>query len=122
MSQQKYNKVKGARFEIETSDYVNESGLRSRRLPRAGKHDIGDVEVTISKDVTLVLEAKNCKTPQMAEWLREADVEASNHELKFGTPTIGAVITKTRGKGIGEARITMTLDQFLNLIRWNGLG
>jgi len=122
MSSQKYNKVKGSRFESDIADHLNESGMKARRLPRAGSKDIGDVELTVSKDVTLVIEAKNCKKQEMAEWLREADIEACNHEMKFGVPTIGAVVTKTRNKSIGEARVTLTLDQLVNLLRWNGLG
>ena len=122
MSQQKYNKVKGSKFEIMLEDYLNESGMKARRLPRAGKHDIGDVDMRVSDDVTLVLEAKNVKVEAMAQWLREADVEACNHELRFGVPTVGAVVRKARGKSIGEARVTMTVDSLLNLLRWNSLG
>jgi hypothetical protein len=122
MTQQKYNKVKGSKFEIDLENYLNESAMKARRLPRAGKHDIGDVDMRVSDGVTLVFEAKNVKVEAMAEWLREADVEACNHELRFGVPTVGAVVRKARGKGIGEARVTMTLDSLINLLRWNGLG
>lgn len=122
MSQQRYNKVKGSKFEIALEEYLNGDGLKARRLPRAGKHDIGDVDLRVSDNVTLVLEAKNVKTEAMAEWLREADVEACNHEMRFGTPTIGAVVRKARGQSMGSARVTMTLDSLINLLRWNSLG
>lgn len=122
MTQQKYNKVKGSKFESDLENYLNESGMKARRLPRAGKNDIGDVDMRVSDSVTLVMEAKNVKADAMAQWLREADIEACNHEIRFGVPTVGCVVRKARGKSIGEARVTLTLDQLVNLLRWNGLG
>lgn len=111
-----YNKVKGTKFETDLENYLNESGVKGRRLPRAGSKDIGDVSLTL-KDFTIVIEAKNVKKQDMAEWLRQADVESCNYELKYGVPTIPVVATKTRQKGIGEARVTMNLDTLLDLLR-----
>lgn len=115
-----YNKVKGTKFETDLENYLNESGLIARRLPRAGNKDIGDVSITI-KDFAIVIEAKNVKKQDMAEFLRQADVESCNHELKYGIPTVPVVVTKTRQKGTGSARVTMTLDTLLDLLRLGGV-
>ena len=115
-----YNKVKGTRFETELENYLNEAGVTARRLPRAGTKDIGDVSVTI-KDFVIVIEAKNVKKQEMGEFLRQALVESDNYELKYGTPTVPVVVTKTRGKKAGDARVTMTLDTLLDLLRLGGI-
>jgi Holliday junction resolvase len=112
-----YNKVKGTKFETDVENYCNEAGVRSRRLPRAGNRDIGDVSITVRNEVAIVMEAKNVKKQDMAEFLRQADVESCNYEIKYGVPTVPVVVTKTRQKGIGEARVTMTLDTLLDLLR-----
>lgn len=115
-----YNKVKGTKFETDLESYLNEAGVIARRLPRAGTKDIGDVSVTI-RDFVIVIEAKNVKKQDMAEFLRQAHVESDNYEAKYGVPTVPVVATKTRGKGIGEARVTMTLDTLLDLLRLGGV-
>jgi Holliday junction resolvase len=114
-----YNKVKGTKFETDLENYLNESAVTARRLPRAGTKDIGDVSITFKK-FTIVIEAKNVKKQDMADFLRQADVESCNYEIKYGVPTVPAVVTKTRQKGIGEARVTMTLDTLLDLLRLAG--
>ena len=115
-----YNKVKGTRFETELENYLNESGVTARRLPRAGTKDIGDVSITI-KDFVIVIEAKNVKKQEMGEFLRQALVESDNYEDKYGIATVPVVVTKTRGKKAGEARVTMTLDTLLDLLRLGGI-
>ena len=115
-----YNKVKGTKFESDLENYLNESGVTARRLPRAGSKDIGDVSITLPK-FTIVIEAKNVKKQDMAEFLRQADIESSNYESKYGMPTVPVVVTKTRQKGTGEARVTMTLDTLLDLMRLGGI-
>jgi hypothetical protein len=112
-----YNKVKGTKFETDLENYCNEVGLRCRRLPRAGSRDIGDLSISVRNDTAIVVEAKNVKKQDMAEFLRQANTEADNYEAKYGVPTVPVVVTKTRQKGIGEARVTMTLDTFTWLLR-----
>lgn len=115
------NKAKGSRWESDVENFFNECGLKARRLPRNGSKDIGDVAVELAQSV-LVIEAKNVKDAagQMAQFLREAEVEAHNYDCKYGAPTVGVVVTKTRQKGVGEGRVTMTLDTLVELLRWNG--
>lgn len=113
------NKIKGSRFERELEDYLNACGLHARRLPRAGNKDIGDVSVTVG-DWVIVIEAKNVKTVTMAEFLRQAFVESDNYEEKYGVATVPVVVTKTRQKGVGEARVTLTVDTLLDMLRLTG--
>ena len=114
------NKRKGTLFETELENYLNEAGVTARRLPRAGTKDLGDVSITI-KNFAIVIEAKNVKKQEMGEFLRQALVESDNYEAKYGVATVPVVITKTRGKGAGEARVTMTLDTLLDLLRLGGI-
>lgn len=113
-------KRKGSQWERDTEEHANTSGLKARRLPRAGSKDIGDVAIE-GKAFDIIVECKNVKTPSMAQWLKEADIEACNYELKYDKPTIGVVLTKTRRAGTGEGRVTMTYDMFINLLRWGGV-
>jgi Holliday junction resolvase len=113
------NKAKGSRWERELEDYLNACGVHARRLPRAGAKDIGDVSITVG-DFVIVVEAKNVKTADMADFLRQADVESDHYEAKYGVPTVPVVVTKTRQKGAGEGRVTMTVDTLLDLLRLAG--
>ena len=115
------NKAKGSMFERDVEEYLNQCGVKARRLPRAGSKDIGDVAIELRSNRVLVNELKNVKVPAMADWLRQADVEADNYGLKYDVDTYPVVIAKARQKSIGEARVTMTLDTLLNLLRWEGI-
>lgn len=115
------NKAKGSRWEADIENYANEAGVKARRLPRAGAKDIGDVAIELKNGHVLVLEAKNTKTHDMAQYLREAEIEAGHYEDKYKTVSYGLVITKTRQKDAGEGRVTMTFDTLINLLNWEGL-
>ena len=118
---QAYNKVKGSRWESDLENYYNEEGLKARRLPRAGTKDIGDIAIELSNDHVIVVEAKNVKANKVSEWLAEADVEANNHQDKYGRPCYGVVVRKTPGKTAEGGVVMMTQETFLNLLRWNEL-
>lgn len=115
------NKAKGSRWESDIENYANEAGVKARRLPRNGSKDIGDVAIELKNGHVLVLEAKNVKSPDMAQFLREAEVEAGHYEDKYGTVSYGLVIQKTRQKDAGMGRVTMTFDTLINLLNWEGL-
>ena len=115
------NKAKGSAFERLVEDHINEMGVKARRLPRAGSRDIGDVAIELRSNRVLVNELKNVKVPAMADWLRQADIESCNYTLKYDVDTYPVVITKARQKSVGEARVTMTLDTLLNLLKWEGI-
>ena len=115
------NKAKGSLFERQIEDYINSQGLPARRLPRAGSRDIGDVAVTLGNGHVLVLELKNVAVSQMAEFLRQAEVEAQHYDDKYTVQTYGLVVSKARQKPVGEARVTLTLDTLLDFLRWEQL-
>ena len=115
------NKRRGTMFERAIEGYLLEEGLSATRLPRAGSKDIGDLHVQIKGPEYLVLEAKARKALNISEWLTEAEVEAAHHEARYGRPTHPVVIHKARNKGIAEARVTMTLANFIALLRAQGV-
>jgi len=117
------NKRKGSQWERDLEEHLNVSGMKARRMPRAGSKDMGDVVIE-GADFDIVVEAKNVRKvwDQMKEFLRQADIEASNYELKYDRPSLGVVATKSRQVGPGEGRITMTVDQFISLLRWGQIG
>lgn len=110
------NKAKGSLFERQIEDYFNACGLKARRLPRAGSKDIGDVAVELLGTDVLVVEAKNVAKNLMSQWLREAEVEAENYAAKYHCGTFPLVVTKARGQSIGQARVTMTVDQLIEFL------
>lgn len=115
-------KRKGSQWERDCEEHLNQSGLKARRMPRAGAKDMGDVVIEGS-DFDIVIECKNVRNAwgQMKEFIRQADIEACNYELKYDRPSLGVVATKTRQSGTGEGRITMTVDQFVSLLRWGSI-
>lgn len=115
------NKAKGSKFESDIERYLNDNGHKARRLPRAGSKDIGDVSVTLKSDAVLVVEAKNTKTTQMREYLRQAETESNFYEAKYGSVTYPVVVTKARGLSIAEARVTMTLETLMEFLHAEGL-
>lgn len=113
------NKAKGSLWERQVEDHCNAEGFRARRLPRAGSKDIGDVALEHG-GLTIIVEAKNVKdaAKQMSQYLNEAEVECANYEAKYpGSSCVGVVVTKTRMKGVGQGRVVMTVDSFLQLLR-----
>ena len=115
------NKAKGSLFESQVEEYLNTSGMKARRLPRAGAKDIGDVALELKSGLVIVCELKNVKAVNMADFLRQADVEANNYESKYDKATVGVVVVKARQRSIGEARVTLTLDRLCDLLNWTGV-
>lgn len=116
-----YNKAKGTRWESDLENYLNEVGLKARRLPRAGAKDIGDLAIALKSGRVIVVEAKNVKAGNLKEFLRQAEVEAENYCDKYQADTYGVVAQKARQQGTGEGRITMTVDTLVELLKWEGL-
>jgi hypothetical protein len=115
------NKAKGSRWERDLEEYLNSCGVKARRLPRAGSKDIGDVAIELKSGRVIVIEAKDVKAANLAEFLRQADVEADNYRGKYVVDTYGVVAQKTRMKGTGDARVTLTVDTLVELLHWEGL-
>lgn len=115
------NKAKGSKWEADIENYANEEGLKARRLPRAGAKDIGDVAIELRNGHVLVVEAKNVKAANMAEFLRQADVEADNYEDKYKVACYPLVIVKARNQHTRKARVTMELEELVNMLHGLGL-
>jgi len=115
------NKAKGSLWESDIENYLNSNGLKARRLPRAGSKDIGDVSVSLRSGATLVIEAKNVKSVQLKEFLRQADVESENYEAKYGGVTYPVVCVKARGENVSQGRVTITLETLFELLHQEGL-
>jgi Holliday junction resolvase len=116
-----YNKAKGSKFESDLESHCNDSGLHARRLPRAGAKDIGDVSITLNSRAVIVVEAKNVAKENMADFLRQAEVEAEHYEEKYKSATYPVVAVKARTKHVSQARVTMTLETLITLLHGEGI-
>lgn len=75
------NKSKGTTWETRITNALNALGIRARRRTLSGALDKGDIELL---DLPIIIEAKNCKTMKLAEWVDEAEKEAQNAGVLFG--------------------------------------
>lgn len=113
-------KAKGSRFENDLEQTCNELGTKARRLPRAGVKDIGDVAIELKDGAVLVCEAKAEKTIRLAQYLKEAAVEADHYEDKYGVVAYPVAVVKQRGKAITQAYVVWELYEFINFLKTRG--
>lgn len=103
---------KGATFEQDTADYLA-AALGDDRIERRVKHgtnDRGDIAGLRIHGRRVVVECKNHKRMELAEWVDEAETERGNDDAEYGI-----VIHKRRGCGkakFGGNYVTMTLETF----------
>lgn len=103
---------KGATFEQDTSDYLA-AALGDDRIERRVKHgtnDRGDIAGLRIHGKRVVIECKNHKRMELAEWVDEAEIERGNDDADYGI-----VVHKRRGCGkakFGGNYVTMTLETF----------
>lgn len=103
---------KGATFEQDASDYLA-AALGDDRIERRVKHgtnDRGDIAGLRIHGKRVVVECKNHKRMELAEWVDEAETERGNDDAEYGI-----VIHKRRGCGkakFGGNYVTMTLETF----------
>ena len=114
MSSPKYNKSKGAAFEIDVMKWFRSLGVLAERLRLAGKDDEGDLVVVVSGQ-TYVLELKNTARLDLPEFWRQAEVEALNYAKArgLGEVPLHYVVVKRRNAGIEKAWIVQPIDQWL---------
>lgn len=110
------NKAKGTQFEREIAELFT-AWFEAQRLPRTGAKDEGDIEVRVTDQVRLILEAKNHKSLALADWIRQAEVEADHREAKTGKACVPVVVAKRRGKGVAQSYVVMQADEFLLLLK-----
>jgi Holliday junction resolvase len=114
MSNPKYNKAKGAAFEIDVMKWLRSMGQVADRLRLAGKDDEGDLVCVVSGK-TYILELKNTARLNLPAFWREAQVEALNYAKARGLGEVppSYVIVKRRNASIEQAWVICDLAQWL---------
>ena len=114
MANPKYNKAKGAAFEIDVMKWFRSLGILAERLRLAGKDDEGDIVVIIAGK-TYVLELKNTVKLSLPEFWRQAQVEALNYAKARGIGEVppAYVIVKRRNAGIEKSWVIQDLEQWI---------
>ena len=106
-------KQAGTRWESAIVDYLASRGWRhAERRAKTGAHDKGDITGVPG----VVIEAKDVAKISLAEFLREAQVEAEN-----AGALVGAAWIKRRGKASpADAYVVMDGETFTHLLREAG--
>ena len=114
MSNPKYNKAKGAAFEIDVMKWFRSLGVLAERLRLAGKDDEGDL-VCVVAGQTYILELKNTARLDLPQFWREAEVEALNYAKArgIGEVPLHYVVVKRRNAGIEKSWVVCDLEQWL---------
>ena len=120
MSNPKYNKAKGAAFEIDVMKWLRKMGQVADRLRLAGKDDEGDL-VCVVAGQTYILELKNTARLDLPEFWRQAEVEALNYAKArgIGEVPLHYVVVKRRNAGIEKAWVVQDLTQWLKEKQWH---
>ena len=114
MSNPKYNKAKGAKFETDVMKWFRSLGVLAERLRLAGKDDEGDL-VCVVGGRSYILELKNVSKLNLTQFWSEAQVEAFNYAKArgLGEVPLHYVIVKRRNAGIEKAWVIQDLTQWL---------
>jgi Holliday junction resolvase len=114
MTSPKYNKAKGAAFEIDVMKWLRSMGAVADRLRLAGKDDEGDLVCVVSGR-TYILELKNTVRLNLPEFWRQAEVEALNYAKARGNGEVppAYVVVKRRNAAIEKAWVVQPLEQWL---------
>jgi len=97
---------KGTAFETAIVNYLRENGFPEAE--RWGSVDMGQGDI---RNVPMVLEAKNHKTMSLSEWCDQAEASGT----KAGK--LWAVIHKRTRRGTPKAYVTMSLENFVELLK-----
>ena len=115
------NKRRGTLFESASEEYAIASGLRAKRLPRAGANDIGDMSIELKSGTVLVCELKDWAKPAWPEFFRQAHVEAERYEARYRVPTVPVVMVKSRRQGVNRNLVVFYAEDFYDLLHREGL-
>jgi hypothetical protein len=104
------NKAKGSSWETKITNVLNSRDLRARRKVLSGSLDKGDIELL---DIPLIIEAKDCKTVKLAEWVDEAEIEAQNANV------IWSVVWhhRPRKQDPADGYVTMRGETFIRMLK-----
>ena len=106
---------KGAKFETMVVRYLQRVlGPAIERRVKHGTKDQGDVSGVYIDGMPVVLELKNRRKMELAEWIGEAETERGNADAEYGV-----VVHKRRGCGeahVGDNYVTMTLETFAAIV------
>ena len=104
------SKRKGTAWESQVVDWLRASGyLNVERRALGGSNDRGD----IAGIPGLVIEAKACKTIDLAGWISELIVEMANDDAETGV-----ILAKRRGRtAVGEAYAILPAALWLQLLK-----
>ena len=109
----KYNKTKGAQFEVDVMKWFRKMGVLAERLRLAGEEDEGEI-VVIGAGTTYIFELKNTKKLNLKEFWDEAQTEATNYSKHRDiSQPLSYVLFKRRNAGIDKAWVIQDLTQWL---------
>lgn len=115
VSPQAAAKRRGADFEISLLGWFRDvAELPAERLRLSGKDDEGDLAVQ-DVGLTYVVEAKNVKTINLTDFVRQASTEASNYAAARGLDVARVMplaVVKQRNKPLDQAFVVTTLREF----------
>lgn len=130
------NKARGTSFETATIKYLRDRGFRNVYRPATkGKYDTGDVNGIDRGQRQAIIQNKNAKTFKLSEWLRSAEEQASQNEVRpskyneeteeweIGASAVPAVVFKRPGIGytrMGDQYVLMSFDEFVTLLKEAG--
>lgn len=97
---------KGTSFETDVVRFLKENGFEDAERWGSSNMALGDV-----RNIPIVLEAKNHKSMALAEWSDQAERAGSKAKK------IWAVVHKRPRKNVSKAYVTMSLENFAELMR-----
>lgn len=107
----------GAKFELDLLAWFRNQNLPSERLRLSGRLDEGDIAVT-DTGLTYLVEAKNVKTINLTDFVRQAEAEARNYANARGldpATVMPVVAIKKRNAPIEESFIVTSARHFFTL-------
>jgi hypothetical protein len=105
------SKQKGTSWETLITNALQWRDFRARRRALSGAADKGDIELI---DLPVIIEAKNCKTMKLSEWVDEAEKEAENAGVLFGV----VWHHRPRKSAPEDGYVTMRGETFLKMISY----
>lgn len=123
MTVNRYATAAGKKYQRDVMKYLREQGFDAENLVLTGAEDEGDILMRYPaiggspslKVSRFVLEAKREKGFHLADWVKQARVEADNYakHRDLLTPPGFLVVHAARGKSLDQSYVTTTLREWL---------